>query len=445
MKIFVPPLDITQINGFTQDGDIFQRREFGEAILEVIKNTDNPLVLALDAPWGEGKTTFIKMWEGLLDEHENNIEHIYFDAFENDYQNDPFLAITSELYQLIKHDKVIRETFKERSGAVFKAISRASLRIGIKAATAGVLDDSVLDISDIENDTSQEAAKLLDDYINSRLDKAKEDKDSIEHFKTMLGSLKKELGANKIIFIIDELDRCKPSFALALLEKIKHLFSSESITFLLVMNRAQMEEAVKHEYGMGVNATKYLQKFVSLWLNFPIPRKEMQGNIDKYVRYCLNNMGYGRSVPAETAFDNIVSLSEHFNLSLRDIEKALSNFAIIQNARGGTTYEVDILISVFISIIKVVHPEAYSKLKRNQISYDELISDYNLSGLKQDKWETEREEHPIRWLLKAILADDKELEKMGEKHSLLSQDSFINLRKYYIEDYCRYLDSFKRD
>ena len=83
MKLLVPPLKISATDGFHPDIDIFQRKAYGESLFNLINNTDDELVLALDAPWGEGKSTFIKMWRGLL--AEKNVANVYFDALENDY------------------------------------------------------------------------------------------------------------------------------------------------------------------------------------------------------------------------------------------------------------------------------------------------------------------------------------------------------------------------
>ena len=111
----MPPIDISEDTGFSSDIDIFKRKPFGEALLNLIQNTEDELVLALDASWGQGKSTFIRMWQGLLKEKE--VPHVYFDAFENDYQTDPFLAIFSRIYSLIdksdvdESDKKIGKTF----------------------------------------------------------------------------------------------------------------------------------------------------------------------------------------------------------------------------------------------------------------------------------------------------------------------------------------------
>jgi tRNA A37 threonylcarbamoyladenosine biosynthesis protein TsaE len=68
MKLTVPALLIKDGEGFTREKDIFNRKPFAEELTKLVTNTDDELVIALDAKWGEGKTTFVKMWQGLLEE-----------------------------------------------------------------------------------------------------------------------------------------------------------------------------------------------------------------------------------------------------------------------------------------------------------------------------------------------------------------------------------------
>jgi len=121
MKLLVPPLNIDENKGFTDENDIFKRKPFAQKLTNLVKNTDDEFVLAIDAPWGEGKTTFIKMWKGLLDEE--GVACILFDAFENDYQQDPFLAIAREIYALID-DESDQSDLKEKSIAAFNTFAK---------------------------------------------------------------------------------------------------------------------------------------------------------------------------------------------------------------------------------------------------------------------------------------------------------------------------------
>lgn len=440
MKLIVPPIDISDDDGFSSDVDIFNRKPFGEALLHLIQNTEDELVLVLDAPWGEGKSTFIRMWQGLL--KEKDVPHVYFDAFENDYQQDPFLAISSQIYSLIEaDDEGSHIEFKEKATSALKVVGRAGLRIGIRALTAGVLDETVLEDT---GNASKEATDLVDGYISKRLSQADEDKESLKSFKKYLALLGKKLGSDShVVFIIDELDRCKPKFALSLIESIKHLFSVPNITFLLVMNREQLEEAVRCEYGRGVDASKYLQKFVSIWTTLPKSKDSHSSVPKKYLQHCLNRMEYqiqnGTRQSTIRFFEDLVT---YYDLSLREIEKSLTSFAIIHNATDGNLNSDYSWISVFVAVTKATRPDVYRKLANNSISYEDLLKESSLEKLKADWWGDKPEGHPIKWMLRYILSTDEEAQE------LLAQGNHFESRtvgRDAITTVCKWLEEFRTD
>ena len=279
MKLFVPPLELTSLEGFTDEKDIFKRKDFGEKLTHLIKSTDDEWVLAIDAPWGEGKTTFIKMWKASL-QQDNDMLCVLFDAFEHDYQQDPFLAIAREIYDLIGDKEVdLKESFKRKSSAAFKTLVRVAIRVGLKASIAGIFDDTVFVGSGAEDDISS----TLDQYVAEQLESVKKDKESLEYFKAFLKELPQQLGKKKLDFIIDELDRCRPPFALEILEKIKHLFSVPNVVFVLSLNREQLEESIRCEYGRSVDASQYLQKFINIWAHLPKLEDKYMSDAKQYI------------------------------------------------------------------------------------------------------------------------------------------------------------------
>lgn len=443
MKLLVPPIEILEGDGFSRNFDIFNRKPFGEALLNLIQNTEDELVLALDAPWGEGKSTFIKMWQGLLSE--NNVSYVYFDAFENDYQADPFLAISSQIYSLIDNeDEESHREFKEKATSALKVVGRAGLRIGIKALTAGVLDETVLENTGNIKDASKEASDLVDGYISNQLTKADEDKECLASFKEYLTLLGENLGGEgRVVFIIDELDRCKPKFALSLIESIKHLFSVPNITFLLVMNRTQLEEAVRCEYGSGVDASRYLQKFVSIWTSLPKSNDRYTSIPKTYLQNCLSRMEYQLQTRThQSTIEFFEELVTYYDLSLREIERSLTNFAIVHNATDGDLNSDYSWISVFVAVTKATRPDTYRKLAGDSISYEELLDETSLTGLKAEWWGDKPEGHPIKWLLKYFLSEDEEVK------ALLEQGNYLDSRmggRDAIPVVCRWLEAFQRN
>ena len=141
MKLVIPELEISPEEGFTQN-DIFKRAGFGERLANLIHANEGS-VLALDSGWGEGKSTFIKMWCGHVEHiRDNKFKTLYFDAFANDYQRDPFLALVSAIYKFLEEaPEEIKKTFKEQASKVGMAMLRGGLRLGTKLATGGIIDE----------------------------------------------------------------------------------------------------------------------------------------------------------------------------------------------------------------------------------------------------------------------------------------------------------------
>ena len=87
------PIDISEQKPF--ENDLLEREKPIETLTNVLSNVDSPCILGIDAPWGAGKTTFLGMWEKYL--RSRGFIVIEFNAWETDFSNDPFLALSSEI------------------------------------------------------------------------------------------------------------------------------------------------------------------------------------------------------------------------------------------------------------------------------------------------------------------------------------------------------------
>ena len=382
------------------------------------------------------------MWRGWLLK-EKEIKTIYFDAFKNDYQKDPFLAIAAEIYQLIKiHNTDAKEKFKKGTINVAKVFGRAALMTGVKILSAGALDNSYLEDLKITTEAAKDVSNVFDKVIGERLEKAAEDNMNIVNFKKNLFEFAKSIGDGKpVIFIIDELDRCKPSFSLKIIEIIKHFYSVKNIVFILVMNRSQMEAAVRCEYGTGIDAEKYLQKFVNLWANLP-KNKEGRGRCDtkNYLMYCLERMGFPLNNLTDNQYNAINEyeiLVDAYNMSLRDIEQSLTNYAIFHNLTEDlkTDYQY---ISIYLSIIKVLFPHSYRRISEDEITYQDLYEETKLN-LLQDTIPEIPEKNWLRFLLLLALSEESEA---NEFRSKVKWDGRNVVTRDTLKSYCKWLNSF---
>ncbi len=190
MKILIPEIKIEETTGFDPNIDIFGRSDFGERLANLIESSDDNPVIALDAGWGEGKSTFIKMWRGYLaHQRDEKLKTIYFDAFENDYQKDPFVTLASEIYQLIEPDDEIgKKEFQEKAKSAIKSLTRGAIKIGVRTATAGLLDGSELD--SVEKDLSNLAANQFDEMIKDKFSNSKKDKLALNNSRNIFKNLR---------------------------------------------------------------------------------------------------------------------------------------------------------------------------------------------------------------------------------------------------------------
>lgn len=401
MRLFPPEMEIDPAEGFTPQKDIFGRREFGVQLTRLVRGMGSPSVFLLDAPWGTGKSTFVKMWRGEL--HRNGIASIYFDAFANDYQQDAFIAVASQIIaeaelQKSKTSKILK-TFKKNALKTAKVLVRASVGLGIRAATAGLIDAEALKgaAADLSKGLSEDAAKLTDEALKIRLESHESDRKAFDDFRGTLAELAIALSSRSLaegtesnselddesqttplVFIIDELDRCRPTFALELLEKIKHFFSVPGVTFLLVSSFAQLESAVRFAYG-NIDAQTYLEKFYHLKILMPAGTAN---------RLDLSALTYSNFLGLNQRAAQIMDEFCRVNLlSLRTLERIVTYWKIIELSvpKGGLRVHE---LMIPLCIIKVLRPPLYelirsSKAKfaavNNLLRFDEWRTQYNPS------------------------------------------------------------------
>ncbi len=412
MRIVTPPLVVEKNDGFRND--LLDRKSYGEALLNLIVRSRDELVISLDGKWGEGKTTFVKMWQGLLSEA--NVPNIYIDAFSNDYFDDAFISIASAITNFAEanitknnHEKI--KELKEKTKKVGGQLLSWSAKVGIKAATLGIIKDAdIEELKDIKGDLSKGVSDLIGDFIEERLSSHSKDVELIQSFRELLSSIPSNLEDNDnkpLVIIIDELDRCKPTFAVEVLEKIKHLFSVKNVVFLLVLHKTQLEESIRSVYGKNIDAHTYLQKFVSLEARIPKKIEDHYANdLRKYSSKLLELHELETWGDHRDIIDCIEPLANHFNLSLRQLEKVFTNLSILYGS--SSEYQLRIVsIIVFLSVVKVVNSQLFYKLLHQRISYTEAVSQLGLGNLSEEDENRRNLYRLVQWVRYALLSEQE--------------------------------------
>ncbi len=418
MKIVTPPLVFGENEAFEQDA--LGRRDFGQSLLNLVTRSSDELVISLDGRWGEGKTTFVKMWQGLLTQ--SGIPNIYIDSFANDYIDDPFIAVASEINtyienKLVNPDEKKAEEFRVKAKYVGVQLLSWTTKIGIKAATLGVIKDSDIDeLKDIKSDISKGLSSVVGNFIDERLLSHKQDLEHLQSFKKLLTEIPSLLsteGEMPLVIIIDELDRCKPSYAVEILEKVKHLFSVKNVVFVLVMHRKQLEEAVRCVYGENIDAHVYLQKFINI--ETALPKRTGEGNdndIDQYNRRLFELHQMETFGDESHLLDSIAVLSKHFELSLRQLERVYTILAVYYASSEKGHFRLTPIIA-FLAVIKVKDPSLYESLLHHRITYEELCQQTGLSD-KEEKDRSLRKLQIISMWLKFSLITEEQFQELED-------------------------------
>ncbi len=369
-KIIVQPMEVKDGDAF--ENDVLDRQGFGEILSNLVSQSDDELVISLGGKWGEGKTTFVKMWQGLLTQR--NIHNIYVNAYENDYSDDAFVAIVGEIIGYFKKNNIELDDFEPRA----KKIMVELLGLGFNAGSNMILP-GVITFGGIKK-LKKIQSEVVNDVISKKLELYKKDVAIIQPFRDLLSKMPRRLGPNNdnpLVIIIDELDRCRPTYAIDFIEKVKHLFSVPNVIFVLVMNKEQLEESIKAVYGRYIDAHAYIQKFINIETSI-IKRTgdhSHDNDIVKYNAILVNK--YPHKEWGEEVSEYIEALAKHFNLSLRELEKVYANLAVFYVSHTGGVFGSFPLL-FFLAVMKVKKPSEFNKLLHQDITYDVLIENIKL-------------------------------------------------------------------
>ena len=435
MRLTVPPIEVPPSHPFMND--VLGREPFAEKLLNLVKGTEEGLTVTLDAPWGEGKTTFLRMWRAMLSKQ--GIKSLYFDAFAQDYSGDAFIAIASELCSFAQADlkddedgKSKLESYKRKAAEISTALLGWGTQVGIKALTSGIVD---------VNELKKAFVSELQERIGSR----ERDREVHDTFKSSVNEIAARVSERThapVVFIIDELDRCRPLYAIEVIERIKHLFTTDGLFFLIAMHKRQLEEAVKCVYGQGIDAASYLQKFINLELR--LPKKEGPLGDSTYRRYCEKLFGLHEmrgSEQGETFRHCMGLLSRHFHLSLREMEKCFSYLALVYILANRGQIEFPLFMSMLI-VLKVTNAHMYDRLRRGDIGCPDFVRETALDGgNSEDMAKTEY----IRKETEFFLMSEEELATQAEDPTTkrcLERRSWIGMnRREIVELHTNLIDA----
>ena len=383
-RLVPEPPEIGDTDGFSKS-DIFDARESGERLANIVGEIEGPSAIVLDGPWGSGKSTFVKQWAGLLRQRAHPV--VYFDAFEHDHLDDAFFPLLAHLLRAHSTGKPalrsgLQETLITTATELAKATPRILADVGLRSATGGILDASRL--REAVRDSANRSTEVK---IKECIGSANLMSSCVRHFRKALADAVSDAGSpdgdNKtksLVFVIDELDRCRPSYALSILERMKHLFAVDGICFVFVTHLDALASMVKREYGLP-DDTDYLDKFFQL--RFDIRSLLFRGSErrrQRYLSYLASSIDleWSSSDYRAIIMNNLVRL---YDISLRSQERIMLNrllFRASENQDGESIHpygdrDFTYTLADCLCVMREADPSLYRRASLGELEYADAM------------------------------------------------------------------------
>lgn len=294
---------------------------YAECLKTTILTKPTPYVLRLEDNFGMGKTHFSTRFTYFL--RNCDIDAIYFSAWENDYIEQPFVSFSTEIIKYFQHRSInaeLKAHLKNVSKSIYQLILNllksttisVSAGLGIQAGCSVDLDKGIGAIETFV----QSFIKNDDDLIN---------------FKKILKGFVESLPNKKLVIIVDELDRCRPDYAMKTLEIIKHFFDVEGLFIIIPTNERSLQKCVQALFGINETSNQdtenecYFNKFFNDKLNLYrpdylklvktiIPEEKIQPLIENG-KMTLNN----KYNSLTTLQQKLAEFGEGFKLTMREM------------------------------------------------------------------------------------------------------------------------------
>lgn len=386
-------------------GDYVGRNDGIVNFIKFLDAIDGNIAIALNDNWGNGKTFFVKQVQMVLQSYNEsnrdlsdiknfigqNLDNyqfknylpVYYDAWGNDNDDDPVLSIIFTMLQSISNLQEYEAIDRNWSDIIVNGLDL------ISTTFRGPRIKNFLDAAKGKNVLEEiKKSKEIDEILN-------------KIFEILL---KKQPENTRIIFFIDELDRCCPNYAVRMLERIKHYFIHEKIIFVLSINETELQHTIKRHYGNDFNADQYLRRFFDFMLPLPMGDKK---SFYQTINFELSRVRWRIA-------DIII---RKYNFSLRETTRYLQHLKIALLEKYSTDFQQE-----YGFYVEVLTPLLIG------LSIHDMNKFYDfINGVDMDPFLKVMEGEDIDWFCKILLDKDRETfvyKDMDDKKLVSLQEKF---------------------
>lgn len=398
-------LEMTNENlKYSLENDTLGRNGKLNKLIELLNGIKGNKIISLDGKWGCGKTFFLKQLEyinkndvtlkgGLSDTNIQGFKEkycvYYYNAWENDMHNSPLLSLIYSLINVFPEEK--DQTASDKIEIPFDVIEC------LKTISYNFINlDKVKSYKDLTDEihTSEEKKNALNNIINQILPDDK-----------------------RLIFIVDELDRCKPDYAVNMIEVIKHFYLNERIIFLLGTNNLQLSHTISNYYGSNFDGCGYLNKIYNLVIELD------EVSIRKYIETITV-----RRESSRWCDSGFYGVCEYFNFSMREINRLLNDFDLLDKymttSYGGIVSEDMVVKYLFL-------PYCLGLKIANRVELSRFLIGKGYSSLKEFVFSSEG---IINILKRSYELENTNMEQLAEEELLKELHEYLEKKyeKYFI-------------
>lgn len=330
------------------EDDILGRKIVADHFSQIVGGQLGPLTICLNGGWGTGKTFFLHRF--VAQWRKDGGQALFFNAWEDDNIEDPLIALLGQLWTLIKGDSV------------------DEVKTGIKKCALPLIKKAGLAYFHLElSDVATPAEGAFEAY--ARISSCRED---LRERLTKLATKIFEETNHPLLFVIDELDRCRPTFTIEMLERVKHLFSIPHMIFVLGIDCGQLRNSIKAVYG-DIDAENYLHRFIDVTLMLP------PANIEDYFKAIWKRHQFELRLHVQKKHEDKRKFCEVFStmlrrypMTLREIEVCLRTYSLLLFSNSTAVARAEILVAIGV-VLRMKNPVGFQHFTAWDIPIGELV------------------------------------------------------------------------
>ena len=366
--------------------DYLTRQPYLDLLKSIIaKQKDNPTgySFAIDGEWGSGKTWILQnLEEQLLQQPDNKYLIFHYNAWENDFYDEPLVAILSVMIDSLDNFSKAEENINKINSALIHTSIKVFKNLAISVVNYQIKDKAGLDFRDVIDDFKDVG------NANTKHAKMKKEIDNYSSLKKLLSEIHsqiKELSKEvNILLFVDELDRCLPEYAIKVLERLHHVCNEMPVIQIIAYSGKALANGVSQAYGGNITdeqtrnafCAHFMEKFVKLVL--PLNCGMTGDNLS--ILYEKIDQSFAPMFDESEQF-----LVDFYNLFLRDIPirnrkqiletvKMIHELTLASNDFKNFAYTYELLCCEIIIVMDRVLLHAQSPLNITYVENENILS-----------------------------------------------------------------------